>query len=93
MKLLGQRAIRRSVLLSHGDKTVSIRSHSCHDFCERAIVVAAVVLADLDFRVQVFEEGEGCLVNIEVMTCFPLSNCVVEELGGGQSNEIPEMLV
>jgi hypothetical protein len=77
------------VFFSYSDEGVGVRGDSIHDLNERGVGVAAVVLADRDGGVDVFEEGQGGLVYDEVVASFPLSNRIVEEFCCGSGYEVP----
>lgn len=51
--------------------------------------VAALVFADGDVGVEIFEEREGGFVYDEAVAGFPLGDGVIEEFGGGEGNQVP----
>jgi hypothetical protein len=51
--------------------------------------VAAVVLADCDSGVDVFEESERGLVDNEIVTSLPLCDGIVEKFCSSSGDEVP----
>src|ERR1700684_1892970 len=80
--------ISGTVLLGYGNKGVRIGGYGIHDLREGGVGVAAVVLADCDGGVEVFEEGEGGLVYDEVVAGFALGDGVGEEFCCGVGVEV-----
>jgi len=56
---------------------------------EGRVGVAAVVLADCDGGVDIFEEGKRRLVYNKVVASFPLSDGVIEKFCCGSGDKIP----